>query len=72
MGGEVFVKKYATKFREDLEWQRKVLSALRVRSCEIEMNWYKGKAAHWQLGTMIMKIPKEYDAFMASLPVQQS
>ena len=71
MGGEVFVKKHATKFREDLEWQRKVLSALRVRSCEIEMNWYKGKAAHWQLGTMIMKIPKEYDAFMASLPVHK-
>ena len=71
MGGEMFVSKHVTKFRGDFEWQQEMLSTLRVRSREIEMNWYKGKAAHWQLGAAIMEIPREYDAFIASLPVQQ-
>lgn len=71
MGGEVFVKKHVVKFREDLEWQQRVLSTLRIRSCEIEMKWLKGKAAQRRLGAVIMTTPKEYDAFMASLPVHK-
>ena len=55
MGGEIFVKRHAAKFREDLEWQRKVLSILRARSCDIEVNWYKGRSAHLQLGAVIIK-----------------
>ena len=68
MGGELFISRHVTKFREDSMWWREALLVLKQRHYEIEMNWCKGLYVLNDMFTALAVDGTRYDTTLVTFP----